>query len=223
MNKSTKIIFSLSALTIIVFAIAMVKSFINLKSSRETRVKAANVIVYTHSSFMDAYGSGAELKAEFEKSCDCTIEYVDVGGAASAIERIKLDPERRVDVILGLDHLLLGRAAQHIKVQEIVPPDINWVKAIRPYVYSRFMPYDWSPMGFIYRKSETQPAKNWKEAFQSLPKNSMSVQDPSMSAPGLEFLYWLYATQEDFAAALKKVSPIIHTYSPSWSASYGLF
>lgn len=220
---SKKIVFSLSGLAIFIFAVALTNSFLNTKSNRSERVKAANLVVYTHSSFMDAYGPGSELKSEFEKTCDCTIEYIDAGGAAAAIERVRLDPSRRVDVIMGIDHLLLARLAQNIKVQAIPAIDVKWSEAIRPFVYARFIPYDWSPMGFIYRKDETQPATSWSEAIANFSKNSISLQDPSMSAPGLEFLYWLFVLNNDFSKILKEINPFVHSYSPSWSASYGLF
>lgn len=218
-----KIVFALAILTV-VFAVALSQMFLKTKSHREDRVKAANLIVYTHSSFMDAYGPGAELKLEFEKTCECTVEYIDAGGAASALERIRLDPKRRVDVIMGLDHLILARAAQSIRVQDIAAPsNTEWVESIKPFVYPRFVPYDWSPMGFVYRRGEVQPARSWPEAFAQLPKNSVSLPDPALSTPGLELLYWLFVSTPHFEDSLRRLKPIVHSYSPSWSASYGLF
>jgi thiamine transport system substrate-binding protein len=211
---------------IAVFAVTMGRSFMQLKENRSQRVRAANLIVYTHSSFIDAYGPGAELKAEFEKTCDCTVEYVDVGGAQAAIEKIKLDPSRRVDVLLGVDLLLLARLANSVRVQDINRPDINWSKDILPYVYSRFIPYDWSPMGFIYDKQKVKSASSLSDALLNLPKATLALQDPVMSAPGLNWLYWLYTVSEnknDLEKNILNMNKLAHSYSPSWSAAYGLF
>jgi thiamine transport system substrate-binding protein len=219
----SKFILLLVVVTVIVFAVAMYRAFSRVSAHTEDRAKAANLIVYTHSSFIDAYGPGAELKAEFEKSCVCTVEYVDVGGAAALIERIKLDPSRRVDVVVGLDYLLLSRAAENIRFQEIDRPEIKWNEAIKTLTFARFVPYDWSPMGFIYRQGEVEPAHSWSELTQKMAAKSVSLQDPSLSTPGLEWLYWLFSTSSDLSAQLKSLNRVVHSYSPSWSAAYGLF
>jgi thiamine transport system substrate-binding protein len=218
-----KIVLPLTVLTIFVFAAAISKSFLNFKSTHDERVQATNVVIYANSSFMDSYGPGSELKAEFEKTCECKIEYFNAGGAAAAIEKIRLDPKRRVDLILGVDHLLLTRLANSVPLQSITRPEIPWAEPLKTYVYTRYIPYDWSPMGFIYRTGEVKPAHSWQELEAALPLKSLSLQDPSLSTPGLEFLYWLYATTPDLATSLENLKPIVHSYNPSWSASYGLF
>lgn len=172
---------------------------------------------------MDPYGPGLELKQEFEKNCDCTVEYVDAGGAKMAMERMKLDPTRRVDLILGLDHILLSSFAQTIKFQQLSAPDVPLREELRPFIYPRFIPYDWSPMGFVYRKGEVPVVSSWQEAFEQWPDRTLSLQDPELSAPGLEWLYWLYLQPKELTKNFVQLNRIAHSVSPSWSASYGFF
>ena len=218
-----KIFFSVFALTVVVFSIAMVQFFKSTNENKELRVQTANVVIYTHSSFMDVYGPGPELKTEFEKSCDCTVDYVDGGGTDLIIEKMKLDPSRRVDLILGLDHLQLSKVAQSIRLQSLPKPAAPLKSELIPFVYDKFLPYDWSPMGFIYRQSESKPFSSISEALAKMPESSLTLQDPEVSSPGLEFLYWLFVQPEGLDVMLQKASLVAHSYSPSWSTAYGLF
>jgi len=221
MSKNSVLILFLA--TIATFTMALVHLFQKTKGQHEDRVQAITVVVHAPSSFIDPYGPGAEIKALFEKSCDCTVQYVDVGSANMAIERLRMDPTRRADVLLGLDLLRLPRAIQTVKLQTLKRPTIPWRKEINPFVYQKFLPYDWSPMGLIYRKSETQPFSTWKEGLLKLPPRSLALQDPILSSPGLEFVFWLYNLSPSLGDTLKSLKPLVHSYSPSWSEAYGLF
>lgn len=211
--------------TALVFGYVTYKRYGKLAENREERAAAAELIVWTYSSFMDSYGPAAELKKEFEKTCLCTIKYVDAGGSPMAIEKLRLDPKRRVDVLLGIDLLQMAKLMKSVRVQDLDRPSIDWDPQIIKYVYPRAVPYSWSPMGLIYRKNESQPVDSWTEALQKLPAKSIAVQDPTLSAPGLSFLFWISSLNpfEKFKDQLLSVNTMIQSYSPSWSAAYGLF
>jgi thiamine transport system substrate-binding protein len=47
--------------------------------------------VYTYSSFAGEYGPGAEIKARFEETCGCTLEWVTSDDAGTLLARLKLE------------------------------------------------------------------------------------------------------------------------------------
>ncbi len=65
--------------------------------------------VYTYSSFAGEYGPGASVKARFEQTCGCTLEWVETDDAGTLLARLKLEGEKtRADVVLGLDTNLMA-------------------------------------------------------------------------------------------------------------------
>jgi thiamine transport system substrate-binding protein len=56
-------------------------------------------------------------------------------------------------------------------------------------------------------------------------KSKIALQDPRTSSPGLHFLVWVFENKDADSAIryLKQMNSQVHSYSPSWTASYGLF
>lgn len=247
-EKSKKFILIVFVASLATFTAFFAKTVYETQKNTEQRIKEVTLVVFANSYFMSQFGPGPELKRNFEKICQCTVEYIDVETSVMAIEKMKLDPQRRVDVIVGLDHLLLHRAANSVRFQSIEKPQADWRSEILPKIYSRFVPYDWSPMGFVYRKSQINEAlRNTKTLdllLKTLPDRALGLTDPRMSPVGLELLYWLFVNEVDFSKhdratlaqpmldiALKQnlvnklqvMQDKVQSYSPSWSATYGLF
>ncbi|MDQ3560437.1 MAG: thiamine ABC transporter substrate-binding protein, partial [Pseudomonadota bacterium] len=60
--------------------------------------------VYTYGGFAGEYGPGPTIKARFEDSCGCTLEWVTTDDAGTLFARLKLEgASSRADVVLGLD------------------------------------------------------------------------------------------------------------------------
>jgi thiamine transport system substrate-binding protein len=227
-----KIALGLFLLAMVVFAAGLIYRFSDLKNHARDRAQAANLVVFANSSFIDAYGPGLDLKTEFEKTCVCTVEYVDAGGASEVIEKLRLDPSRRVDVILGLDYLQLKRISEVVSFQKLPATDIPFVPEIRDRLWAQFRAYDWSPMGFVYRQGEAPVVSSWSEILTKWPDKSVSLQDPTLSAPGLVWLYHFLVSdpvasydekKAGLPARLEKWKDKVHSYSPSWSGAYGIF
>jgi thiamine transport system substrate-binding protein len=247
-RKSQNFLLLLALISVLVFAIFFGRTLYNTSANHELKSKQVTLTVYANSYFVSQFGPGPEIKSLFEKFCQCTVEYVDVETSILAIEKMKLDPTRRVDVFVGLDHLLLHRAANAIRFQEVDLAHLDWRDEVQSLVYPRFVPYDWAPMGFIYRKSKVSPdlmaAKNLEQAFEAMSQDRLILTDPRMSPVGLEFLYWLFVTdmsfanfsrdllqqpqmpselEQNFVQKLRSVKNKVQSYGSSWSASYGVF
>ena len=189
----------------------------------ETLKHELRLIVYAPKSFISPFGPGQEIKRNFEKKCGCAVDYVDMGGAETAVDKMKLDPQRRVDVVLGADLLDLQHIVNSVSVQEVVLPEMKFRKAIQPMVFPRFVPYDWSPMGFVYRRGEVKPYKSLAAFLKNAPADSLALEDPGLSSAGLEWLYWIFRTQTNVRTALKSLRRVTETVAPTWSTAYGLF
>lgn len=187
------------------------------------------VVIYTYSSFLDSFGPGPMIKSIFEKECLCTVEFVDVGSGSLLIERLKMVPDQQVDLVIGLDQLNLKRAVENVpwKVIKAVPQD--WEDIAKASTYPMFIPLDYAPMTFVYRDGEAPAqAKSFDEWTKAVPRKSIALQEPSLSSPGLEFLYWMFSLAKqdakgDLTARIASLAPSIHSVSPEWSGSYSLF
>src|SRR6218665_3014444 len=67
--------------------------------------------VYTYESFTSEWGPGPKVKEAFEKTCDCTLNFVSVADGVALLTRLKLEGEKTdADIALGLDTNLISEA-----------------------------------------------------------------------------------------------------------------
>ena len=173
--------------------------------------------VMTHSSFSSEFGPGPYLKKEFEKTCNCIVTYKNVGDAGLIVKKLQLGA--KADVVMGLDQFSVAKMSESLGWKKT-----GIVKDWSPYVgpIKNLLPYDWSPMTFIYRKGEITPPQSWSQLL-SNKKYEISLQDPRASTPGRQFLWWIYSLDRSFSKQLKALNQTRYRISPSWSTAYGLF
>src|SRR4051794_28947154 len=77
-----------------------------------TAAEAADTLtIYTYDAFASDYGPGPGLKAGFEKTCGCTVEFVATDSSIGALRRVQLEgASTKADIILGLDTSVAGEA-----------------------------------------------------------------------------------------------------------------
>ncbi len=74
--------------------------------------------IYTYESFTADWGPGAKVKAAFEKTCGCTVNYVSVTDGVALLSRLKLEGAgTKADVVLGLDTNLVHGSQGHRAVR----------------------------------------------------------------------------------------------------------
>ena len=67
--------------------------------------------IYTYDAFAADYGPGPGLKAGFEKTCGCTVNFVATDSSIGALRRVQLEgTTTKADIVLGLDTSLSGEA-----------------------------------------------------------------------------------------------------------------
>jgi thiamine transport system substrate-binding protein len=181
--------------------------------------------IYTYESFVAEWGPGAAIKANFEKTCDCTVDWVALTDGVAMLNRLKLEgKDTKADVVLGLDTNLtdearaLGLFAPHGVTEPKLNVPVAWDDA-------EFLPYDYGHFAVVYdsEKMKTPPA-SLDELVNGDPAQKIVLEDPRSSTPGLGFLLWMKSVYGDRAAdAWKKLKPRILTTTPGWSEAYGLF
>lgn len=181
--------------------------------------------VYTYDGFPSEYGPGRAIKARFEETCGCTLEWVTAEDGGTLLARLKLEGDKtRADVVLGLDTNLMAEAeatglfAPHGQPTAGLDVPVAWTSAT-------FLPFDWGWFAFVYDKDKLKaPPQSLAELVEAKDGPTIVVEDPRSSTPGLGLLLWLRSVYGDGAdAAWVKLKPKIVTVTKGWSEAYGMF
>ena len=183
------------------------------------------LIIYTYDSFVSDWGPGPKIEEEFEKICDCDLEFVGIDSSIGILGRLKLEAEEtNADIILGLDNNLISTAKNtNLLVKHKINPlnlnlPVDWNDEV-------FLPFDWGHFAFIYNSENLiTPPKNFDELIKQDNSLRIIIQDPRTSTPGLGLLLWVKAIYKNKADEIwKKLSTKIVTVTKGWSEAYGLF
>lgn len=184
--------------------------------------------VLTYSSFIQSWGPGPELAKLFHQETGVKIQWINAGNAGLILERLKFKSKYdQPDVVLGFDQFSILEARMLMKWLDVheIQSDIEQNILPEGSFFHDFMAYDWGPMAFIYRDGEVKVPLSLDDLLSEDYKNKIIIQDPRMSSPGLQFLFWiLHQKGEDKAYEyLRKIKSSIKVMTPSWSSSYSIF
>ena len=155
------------------------------------------LVVGTYDSFSAEWGPGPVIETEFEKNCNCDVQYVSTSQAGTLANEIFLKDK---DVILG------------VEMHEFDYTSENWNI------------YDYGYFSFIYNEETLIDIPNSFEELINQTNLKIVVQDPRTSPVGLGLLRWMKLTHPDnFPTILKKFNNNVLTYTPGWSEAYGIF
>ncbi|HEV7433365.1 MAG TPA: thiamine ABC transporter substrate binding subunit [Pseudorhizobium sp.] len=180
--------------------------------------------IYTYESFTAEWGPGPKVKEEFEKTCDCTVNFVSVADGVALLSRLKLEGEATdADLALGLDTNIAAEAKATGLFEEH-RVDITAVDVPGGYRDDMFVPYDYGHFALVYDTEVlSAPPSSMKELVEGDPAQKIVIQDPRTSTPGLGFLLWVKSVYGDQAPdAWRKLRQRILTVTPGWSEAYGL-
>lgn len=165
------------------------------------------------------------MKAAFEKTCGCKVDFVSVADGVALLTRLKLEGEAtKADVVVGLDTNLVSEA----KATGLFAPagiDTSGVKVPGNYADDTFIPYDYGHFAVIYETQTVKnPPKSLKELVDGDPSQKIAIEDPRTSTPGLGLLLWVKSVYGDKAPeAWAKLRKRVLTVTPGWSEAYGMF
>ncbi len=181
--------------------------------------------VYTYESFVSEWGPGPKVKEAFEKTCDCTVNFVGITDGVALLSRLKLEgASAKADVVLGLDTSLTAEA-RDTGLFEASGVDTSATTVPGGFKDEVFVPYDYGHFAVIYdSKVVTNPPKSLKELVEGDPSQKIAIQDPRTSTPGLGLLLWVKSVYGDKAGeAWRALNKRVLTVTPGWSEAYGLF
>lgn len=192
-----------------------------------TAVQAADKVltVYTYESFISEWGPGPKIKAAFEETCGCTVDFVGVADGVALLTRLKLEGEgTKADIVLGIDTNLVEEA----KATGLFAPhgvDTAAVTVPGGFADDTFIPYDYGHFAVVYDSQALKtPPTSMKELIEGDPSQKIVIEDPRTSTPGLGLLLWVKSIYGDKAdEAWAKLKGRILTVTPGWSEAYGLF
>ncbi|HFC04544.1 MAG TPA: thiamine ABC transporter substrate binding subunit [Rhizobiales bacterium] len=199
--------------------VAMLAFLISPASAKPT------LTIYTYDSFTADWGPGPAVKKAFEKTCDCTLNWVAIADGVALLNRLKLEGTKtRADIVLGLDTNLVVEAKKTglFEPAGISPPASNIADKWQD---DTFIAYDYAPFAIIWdREKMKSPPTSLQELVDGPVDQKIILQDPRTSTPGLGFLIWMKAVYGDQAGkAWRKLAKRILTVTPGWSEAYGLF
>lgn len=181
--------------------------------------------IYTYDSFAAEWGPGPGLKAGFEKTCNCTVDFVATDSSIGALRRVQLEGSTtKADLIVGLDTSVAGEAratglfASHgLTLAGLALPS-QWTDA-------EFTPVDFGYFAFVYDKRKVPNPPASFEALIAMPDNfKIVLQDPRSDTPGLGLVLWIKAAYGDRAPEIwAGLKPHIVTMARGWSDAYALF
>lgn len=198
------------------------------KNNQQVVSQSPTVKIYASSSFVAKWGPGPELQQLFYQKTGIRIEFIESSDLSMTLQKISFENESSTaDVVIGLDQFDLVKQAPKIKWREIAKTtNYNYVDELAYVTEDKFfMPYDWAPMTFIIRSGFEGNLEKLDDLLKPEFKNKIALQDPRTSSPGLQFLAWVFESkpQDEAVSFLKAMMKQAHSFSPSWSAAYGLF
>ena len=181
--------------------------------------------IYTYDGFAAEWGPGPGLKAGFEATCGCTVEWVAADSSIGTLRKVQLEGDSTpADLIVGLDTAIAGeaRASGLFADHGLTLSDLDLPEA---WTDKQFVPFDYAHFAFVYdTDSVTTPPKSFEELI-ALPADfKIAIQDPRSATPGLGLVLWIKAAYGDRAPEIwAGLKPHILTVTREWSESYNLF
>lgn len=181
--------------------------------------------IVTYPSFSSLFGPATPLIEEFKKRFPYDIEVTTAGDSVLMVQRlIQQKTTARVDVVIGLDPLTLERAQNDLPWQKIAVDWQRFAPEVQQFRNDFFVPFDWSPMTFLYREGEIEPPHKLSDLKEARFQKTLALQDPKLSTPGQQFLLWtLDVFHEGAFDFLTSLRPNVAALAPSWALSYGFF
>ena len=188
----------------------------------------AELVIYTYDSFVSEWGPGPLVIPKFEEAYGVSVTVVSLGSSGDMLNRAILEQDDPgADILLGISDLQMHQAFAH---DLFVPYEPAGSGMIAPELVMdsqwRITPFDYGYMAIVYdSEAVASPPTSFEELLDPRWANSLIVEDPRSSSPGLSFLLWTIAVYgDDFPAYWEALGDTLLTVAPSWStAYYGMF
>lgn len=220
-NRRARLTVFLVVAATAVFGLFFARQLISGRGLNREAFAEKNLEVLTYSTFISSTGPGPDLIKNFEKTCGCKVNVTATSDAGLLLERLKVSG---ADVVIGLDQALLEAAARDFLWNRLNFENVIWRVELQNAITESFLPFDWSPLTFVYREDGRPVPKKLSELTHSQYRKQFAVEDPHTSTPGLQFVNWIRDVKGRHAEQFfKEFKPNVFAITPSWSLAYGLF
>lgn len=222
----SRVVLFLIVLASLVFGLIFARqAYVTRNMDRSALQTGKKLRVLTYATFVSSGGPGGEIIKRFEQETGYDVETVSAGDAGLLLERLKLGQAGApFDVVIGLDQLMIEAAERDFTWRELPFATIARHPSLKDYANSRFVPFDFSPLTFVYRRDDKPVPKSFAELTSPEFKGQFTIQDPRSSSPGMQFYNWVRTLEGSKSADfLKRFQPNVKAISPSWSYAYGQF
>lgn len=181
--------------------------------------------IFTYDSFATEWGPGPALKAGFEETCGCLVEFTTADDAISTLRRVQLEgATTEADLVVGLDTAIAGEA----RATGLFAPhglELDHLDLPAPWTDPLFVPFDYGYFAYVYNTEEVpDPPASFEELIARPDDFKIVIQDPRSSTPGLGHVLWVQAAYGDRATEIwEGLAPHILTVTRGWSEAYNLF
>lgn len=181
--------------------------------------------VYAYESFATEWGPGPQLKAGFEATCGCIVEFNTADDAIAVLRKVQLEGDTtEADVIVGLD----TATAPEARATGLFVPHgltLDHLALPAPWTDPDFVPFDYGYFAYVYDTEKTPNPPTSFEELIALPDDfKIVIQDPRSSTPGLGHVLWVQAAYGERAPEIwAGLKPHILTMTRGWSEAYNLF
>ena len=181
--------------------------------------------IYTYDSFAAEWGPGPAIKAGFEASCVCVVEFIAADSSIGALRRVQLEgPDTEADIVLGLDTAIAGEA----RATGLFAPhgvDLSGLALPTAWTDPEFVPFDYGYFAFVYDSDLlSNPPTSFEELIAMPDGVRIVIEDPRSDTPGLGLVLWIRHLYGERAPEIwRGLKPHILTVARDWSEAYALF
>ena len=175
--------------------------------------------VLSYTNFTKNWGPGPDIAKSFEARHGIKVRWIEASNAGMMTEYLSNDKGGiPADVVLGLDLLSLEKARQLTFWETFSLDKYKFAETIfRKDKPVEFVPFDWAPLTFIYKRQTGAPPRKLEELKG---QGFNSLRRIHLRAPPACTLVWVLSIGEGFSVL--ELKPSVRVISPSWSA-YNLF
>lgn len=190
-------------------------SFSNLNCQNENHL---NVYVHQYS----ALNKNNNIKKQFEKLNNCTLNCMSFDSSAALLSRIFLEGSKtKADIIIGID---ANHIAKLKKINSFLDHNIKNVNLPITWKDKKFIPYSYAYLSFIFNKKLIDKYPKSMDELVNNNNYKIIIPDPRTSTLGLNFTLWIKKIYKDQSSHVwKKLKPKILTFTKGWGEAYGMF
>ncbi len=218
-------------------ALALMLGLVGLLLGQPTVSSAQSeepLAVYTYDSFV-SFGAADVISTAFQEQTGRNVRFVATADSRTMLSRLISERESggtQADAFVGVEVNDLGTARDNGVFQQLSTEDVPNLDHVPDDLRfdpdDRLIPYEHGFITLVYDSEQIDPAnvpRTFEELTSEQYRDSIIVQDPRTSSPGLSFLLWTIAQRgsDGYTDYWKQLLPNVLTITQGWSEAFQLF